>query len=209
MASRGVRLARGWAGAAAATFAAAISHALAGGGIPSLPTALLSLALSGLVCTLLAGRVLSFWRMASAVVLSQSVFHWLFSADAAMAGSPAALPQGVHGGHDMGSMTMLAMSGSATGHSAMNHDSALMWLNHILAAAVTITVLRHGEASTVRLIRALRLRLIRLLPVFRPVALAAGSRFTPAQWPVLAVPNLGVPMLAMRHRGPPLLSPVS
>ncbi|MEV8181393.1 hypothetical protein [Specibacter sp. NPDC078692] len=207
MASGGVRVVRGWAGACVATFVSVLSHVLAGGGPPELSILFLALALSGLVCTLLAGRVLSWWRMAVAVVLSQSGFHWLFSANAAMADTSAVLPKGVHAGHDMSNMTFMTVPGSAP--MAMTHDGPMMWLSHVLAAAVTVAVLRHGEVSTVRLIRALRFRLIRLLPAVHLVSIFSGTRILPTTWPVLALPNLGVPLLAMRHRGPPVLSLVS
>ncbi|MDD0856681.1 hypothetical protein NHF46_00525 [Arthrobacter alpinus] len=136
MASGGVRVVRGWAGACVATFVSVISHVLAGGGPPELSILFLALALSGLVCTLLAGRVLSWWRMAVAVVLSQSGFHWLFSANAAMADTSAVLPKGVHAGHDMSNMTFMTVPGSAP--MAMTHDGPMMWLSHVLAAAVTV-----------------------------------------------------------------------
>ena len=59
MSPRARRLARGWAGAAIATSAAALSHAAAGGQAPPVVLVLLSLALSGPLCMALAGRVLS------------------------------------------------------------------------------------------------------------------------------------------------------
>lgn len=203
MAAGGVRLARGWAGASVATFLSVLSHLMAGGGPPQTAVLLLSLALSGLVCTLLAGRVLSLWRLVAGVTLSQAVFHWLFSADAAMAGTTAIMPQGAHAVHAMTAMPVLNVAG---GGAAMQHDSSVMWLCHAIAAVATVAVLRHGEVTAVRLLRALRMRLVRLLPAFRPLALSPTSRIQPASWPVLVLPSLGVPLLAMRHRGPPALS---
>lgn len=206
MAAGGVRLARGWAGASVATFLSVLSHLMAGGGPPQTAVLLLSLALSGLVCTLLAGRVLSLWRLVAGVTLSQAVFHWLFSADAAMAGTTAIMPQGAHAVHAMTAMPVLNVAG---GGAAMQHDSSVMWLCHAIAAVATVAVLRHGEVTAVRLLRALRMRLVRLLPAFRPLALSPTSRIQPASWPVLVLPSLGVPLLAMRHRGPPALSLLS
>lgn len=206
MASGGVRLARGWAGASVATFLSVLSHLMAGGGPPQTVVLLLSLALSGLVCTLLAGRVLSLWRLVAGVTLSQAVFHWLFSADAAMAGTTAMMPQGAHAVHEMTAMPVLNVAG---GGAAMQHDISVMWLCHAIAAVATVAVLRHGEVTAVRLLRALRMRLVRLLPAFRPLALSPTSRIQPASWPVLVLPSLGVPLLAMRHRGPPALSLLS
>ncbi|MGA8790996.1 MAG: hypothetical protein WB535_18795, partial [Paenarthrobacter sp.] len=56
MTGRGVRLLRGLAAAVAATSLAAFSHVAAGGPSPDGAIVVLSLALSGLVCTALAGR---------------------------------------------------------------------------------------------------------------------------------------------------------
>jgi len=207
VATPGVRLARGWAGAAAATLAAALSHSLAGGGFPSLPIIVLSLALSGLVCSLLASRVLSLWRMTVAVGLSQGIFHWLFSAGSTSASMATPSWQQGHAAHLMDTMEMTVVPALAP--TAMDHDSALMWLGHALAAMATIAILRHGEVAAVRLLQALRLRLVRLIPLFAPVPVDPGPRLAPATWPVRALPNLGVPLLALRHRGPPLPSPVS
>lgn len=203
-----LRLARGWSGAAAATFVAALFHMFGGGGAPNPAILLLALALSGLLCTFLAGRVLSLWRMTTGVILSQGVFHWLFTAHAAMAGTTVTLPQGAHAGHDMSSMTLLVTAGATgTPASTMNHDGPSMWLSHVLAAVITVAILRHGEVSACRLLHALRTRLIELLPLFRPTApLSTNKAYRPATWPVLALPNLGIPRLAWRHRGPPALS---
>lgn len=206
MASGGVRLARGWAGASLATFFSVLSHVLAGGSPPEVAVLLLSLALSGLVCTLLAGRVLSLWRLVAGVALSQAVFHWLFSADAAMAATTAVMPQGAHAVHAMTAMPVL---NSAGGDTAMHHDSSVMWLCHALAAVATVAVLRHGEVTAIQLRQALRMRIVRLLPAFRPLVMSPTSRIQPANWPVLVLPSLGVLLLAMRHRGPPVLSLVS
>lgn len=207
MASRGIRLARGWSGAAAATLAAALSHSVAGGGIPSLSVIVLSLALSGLVCTLLAGRVLSLWRLAAAVALSQAVFHWLFSAGTASSTMAAPRAQMGHAGHLMDTRELDAVTAMVP--TVMDHDSALMWLGHALAAVATIAVLRHGEVAAVRLLQALRLRLVRLIPLFAPVPVESGPQIRPDSWPVRALLSFGVPLLSMRHRGPPRPFPVS
>lgn len=203
MNARGLRLARGWSGAAIITSAAAASHAFSGGGIPSFPIFLLSLALSGLVCTALAGRVLSLWRTVTAVALSQTLYHWLFSADAAASGMTAspADPALGHAGHSMAAMTSAL---PAPGMAGMDHTSSLMGLSHALAAVFTVALLRRGEVLAVRLLHALRLRLVRLLPFLRPISL--GPAITLDSRPVLALPSLGVPLLALRHRGPPLLA---
>ena len=207
MTVRGMRFVRGWAAAFVATFIAAFSHVLAGGSAPDSPVLVLSLALSGLVCTVLAGRVLSLWRLSTAVVLSQGLFHGLFSLGSA---STAADPMAAHASH--AAHTIQAASGSGltgTGAMVMDHSSPLMWAGHALAALATIAVLRHGEVTAVRLIMALRLKLVCFLPIFRLPAVESDARVIPADWPVRALRNLGAPLLVMRHRGPPLLPVVS
>ncbi len=97
----------------------------------------------------------------------------------------------------------------ATTMGGMDHSSPVMWLGHAIAAVLTIAVLRHGEVTALRLIQALGLRMVPFLPLFQPLAVSTGAPFDPANWPVRPLRNLGVPLLVMRHRGPPLLSVVS
>lgn len=207
VAGRGVRLARGWAGATAATFVAALSHVLAGGTVPGVPMLMLSLALSGLVCSMLAGRVLSLWRMSAAVVLSQGLFHWLFSAGTAgFEAAPMAGATPGHAGHGMSPMTIVA-TGQAS--PAMDHDAPLMLLFHALAAAVTIALLRRGEVAGVQLLHAAHLCLARFLPRLVPPPLPVRAPPAVPHLHVRVVASLGVPLLAMRHRGPPCTAVVS
>lgn len=210
MTARGTRFVRGWAAAVAATFIAAFSHVLAGGPDPEASVLMLCLALSGLACTALAGRVLSLWRLSAAVVVSQGLFHGLFSLGSASSAAGAAAPVAGHAGH--AAHTMAAASGSGmpgAGSMVMDHSSPLMWAGHALAALATIAVLRHGEVTAVRMILALRLRVVSFLPVVRVLAVEPGARVIPADWPVRPLRNLGAPLLVMRHRGPPLLPAVS
>lgn len=204
MTGRGVRLLRGLVAAGVATFLAASSHVLAGGPPPDAAIALLSLALSGLVCTALAGRSLSLWRLSAAVVLSQAVFHGLFSLGTSPHSPVAAGSSSGHSGH-----SAHIMLDPATAMDGMDHSSPVMWVGHAIAAVLTIAALRHGEVAALRLIQALGLTLIPFLPVFQPLAVSAEAPCDPSDWPVRPLRNLGVPLLVMRHRGPPLLPVVS
>lgn len=204
--ARGLRLVRGWTGAVFATSVAALSHVLAGGDVPDLRLGLASLALSGLICVFLAGRVLSLWRLATGVGVSQGLFHWLFSLGDEAA-SPALSPMGAgHTGHGMPALTS---GGEAAMTAGMNDASPMMWLSHAVAAVVTVAVLRHGEVVAVRLIAALRLKVTAFLPLFVPLAVEPGAAILPSSWPVRPLRNLGAPLLVMRHRGPPLFPVVS
>lgn len=213
MTARGARFARGWVAATAATTIAAFSHVLAGGAIPAAAVLLLSLVLSGLVCTLLAGKALSLWRLSAGVVFSQALFHGLFSmAPAGMTAGPAAtmahdMARMGHAGHVARSMAPAPGTVAAEGSMAlMDHSSPFMWLGHAFAAVFTIAVLRHGEVTLLRLLAALRMRLLPFLPRVAPLVVVPGSLTMPLDRRVTPLRNLGVPLLVLRHRGPPLLS---
>ena len=203
MTARSLRLVRGWIGAVVATSIASGSHFLAGGSAPDPPLFLLALALSGLVCTALTGRGLSLWRLSAGVALSQGLFHWLFSGAAAPHGSIA--PAGGHLAHS----PVLEPATGTVLSSAANHASPLMWLGHAVAAILTVAILRHGEVAALRLVHAIRLRVTTFLPLFLPLPVRRAPAALPANRPVRALPNLGAPLLVMRHRGPPLLPLVS
>ena len=205
MTARGARLVRGWGAAVAATFIAALFHVLSGGPAPETSVLLLSLALSGLVSTVLTGRTLSLWRLSAAVILSQGVFNGLFSLGSAS--TAGAVPLAGHTGHAVAAVSGSGLPGA--GSMVMDDVSPMMWAGHALAAVATIAVLRNAEVTAVHLLAELRLRGVVVLPVFLPLAVEPGAPAIPAAWPVRPLPNLGAPLLVMRHRGPPLLPSLS
>lgn len=73
------RTLRGTLAAVFATFVALTSHILGGGSFPTAMGVIVPLALSILVCVLLAGRRLSLPRLTVSVGISQTLFHLLFS----------------------------------------------------------------------------------------------------------------------------------
>ena len=73
------RALRGTLAAAFATFVALTSHILGGGSFPTAMGVIVPLALSTLVCVLLAGRQMSLPRLTVSVGISQTLFHLLFS----------------------------------------------------------------------------------------------------------------------------------
>lgn len=202
MTSRPARMVRGWIGAAVSTTVAAASHVLAGGHAPVVPIFLLSLVLSGLVCTVLAGRLLSVWRLLLGVLLSQALFHGLFSLGVPSSSAPAMAGHAGHSSEQMAEALHLAEAATPV----MDHSSSLMWLSHVLAAVFTIVVLRHGESVAVALLGALRLRIKPLLMLVRVLAAESDPAPVPGSWPVRVLPNLGIPSSVMRYRGPPSLS---
>lgn len=203
MTASGLRFVRGWIGAVVATSIAAVSHVLAGGDAPEPALLLLVLALSGLASTVLTGRGLSLWRLSAGVGISQGLFHWLFSGAAASHGYTT--PAGAHLAHS----PLLNPAAGADLSPAAAHASPLMWLGHAVAAALTVAVLRRGEAAVVRLVRAMRLHVTAFLPLFLPLPARPAPSALPPELPVRPLRNLGAPLLVMRHRGPPLVPLVS
>lgn len=207
MTSRSARLARGWIAATFATTVAAASHVLAGGPAPHTLMVALSLALSGLLCVALAGKALSLPRLILGVAASQGTFHTLFTA--APSSSTAVVNHSGHMSHDAGEMAaMLANSAGApfalTNSAALDHSMTAMWFGHAVACLLTILFLRFGETAAWRLLDALRLEILWVLAI-APLHTPAPKRlFTGPTSQLLPLPDLGIPLRAMRHRGPPL-----
>lgn len=132
---RGSRVARGAVAASVATFVALVSHVSAGGAVPGLVGVVVPLALSFVVCAVLAGRRLSAWRLTLAVAISQALFHLLFVLGSYELGA---------GGHVHGAaVTLVADGGAPTGVSM----DATMAAGHLVAAAVTAVALHRGERT--------------------------------------------------------------
>ena len=187
MDSRWARCARGWMAAGFATVVAALSHTLAGSAAPSAVAILTTLVISAAACTLLAGRTLSTWRLAASIVLSQGLFHGVFSG----LGMPVAL---AHEHHAAATIAMPPV-----------HSGTTMWLAHAAAALVTLIAFRHAERAFWGVADTARLLLTRLLatviplsPAQRPAPISTVRRIVPRELTVL--------LSSMRHRGPPELT---
>ena len=193
--ARATRVRRGGAAASVATFVALLSHVSGGGEIPGVFGVVVPLALSFVVCTALAGRRLSTWRLAVAVAVSQVLFHSLFvlgSYDLAAAA------------HVHGSALPVLTGGSAL--PAMTPDAA-MWLGHAVAALATTVALHRGERTLVALrvlaersvawLRA-RVRILAGLPT------APSVRRTAAVVVAAVRPTSALVVSAAQRRGPPL-----
>ena len=197
---RAVRVARGGAGAASATLLAAVSHSLAGGDMSWLAivaTAIVALPL----CTALAGRVGSLWRLAAAVVVAQFLFHWSFAGlgiSASTAGTSilggAAVPHSAgHGAHHLAAASFAP--------SAFGADTT-MWLLHAIAAVLTIGLLHRGERAALALVGLLR----RALPLDVPATRAIPLRPVPVPTLASTADRLARRLFspaAITHRGPP------
>lgn len=221
------RLLRGWAAATVATVLAAGSHTLANvaasgdshpahGAGPAPILWILTLALAGPVCTALAGRRLSWWRLSAGVASSQLLFHWLYSATAAPNAVPTLTEAGLHAGHApadgpealavTAAAGFEAASGGVQGAGAVTHsDSPAMAAAHLLAAVVTVVTLRRGEVLAARVaelavglvLRSPGARLARWVP-------AVPVRRVPSHQQEVAYRPLDVLQPALRLRGPPV-----
>jgi hypothetical protein len=179
---------RGTIAAAVATFVAAFSHTIAGGVAPSWFGLLASFVLSLAVCTALAGRRLSWWRLAASVAVSQVLFHSLFAGSGVAAIGPSL--------HDHVGATALPMP-------AMEAHDDRMILAHVLAGAITLLALRFGERAFWSAADSARLVLARLVRVVLPVAVGARRGIRWIAGAVVAPRRIHAPS-THRHRGPPL-----
>lgn len=194
---RGPRVLRGVLAASVATFVALMSHLAGGGAMPGWVGVLVPWVLAVAVCTLLAGRTLSLWRVALAVAVSQFLFHGLFVLGMFDAGATATLPAH-HAHHAPVALTPVATD--------LVPSDTTMWVGHLVAAVVTVAALHRGERA-VRgiltlagdLIRTVRRRLATTLTGFlpqprRPVTgVAAGLVLVALGWHPSSVARRGPP----------------
>jgi hypothetical protein len=200
--NRSLRVLRGWLGALAATGLAAASHAVAGGGLPGPLLLGLVLVLSGAVCTALAGRDLSLPRTAAAVLLSQGAYHLVFGLLAHPGSSAALATDGTLGGHAAHGFPTTVDPASILGSAADAGHAPWMPWSHAAAALLTIAVLRRGGLA----VRAL----LNVIGLGTPVAIlrwkqapAHARVVLPPAAQIPGLPDLGIPLRALRRRGPP------
>ncbi|MCF2572770.1 hypothetical protein [Brevibacterium sp. UCMA 11754] len=194
-----------------ATFVALTSHVIGGGGLPTVMGIVVPLALSTLVCVLLAGRRLSLPRLSLSVLTSQSLFHLLFSVFTPRTGNhgPANALERLAMHHAGAADSMAGMSGSMphamsgaepmsdAGASMHAHTSPAMLLAHLMAAVLTIAMIYWSETLPAKIGSFLRLVIHALLPTaVRPIPVPTGPR-----------PHLGVARILPRRLGV-LRSPV-
>lgn len=199
MTRRTIRLARGWAAAGAATLLAAASHVIGGGQVPNLLVSLFALAISGAVCVVLAGKVLSWWRLGVAVALSQGLYHGLFAlAGCAPSGTSSVTMVGGHAGHG----GQLVVDSTAA---ALSHGGNSMLFAHAVAAVLTILILRRGEVAGVVLLDSIALK-VRAL--FAPISPVLGAPLRRVRNTAFGAPKISQALdylaSAHPHRGPPL-----
>jgi hypothetical protein len=176
------------------TFAVTVSHAVAAGTLPTIWSVLVAFVIASVICVGLAGRGLSWVRLALAVGASQLLFHLLLSVDFGASATSLAMPAG-HLHH-----AAVPAAGSIVPAAMGTVASPAMWVAHLIAAVVTVAAIGAGEKAIAALVRLARSPFRKL----RPVATAPGPapRVPMPERPVLVMrPSV---LSVMRRRGPPL-----
>lgn len=197
MTTRWARFARGWMVAGFSTFVAALSHILGGGHAPGWLGVVLSLAFAGIICVGLAGPTVSGIRVGVSVLLSQLIFHGLFSLGAA---GGALVPMPDAGAHGHQAVSVLAVAGNSAAL-AEGHGPSV-WVFHAAAAVVTVLGLRHGEAAFHRILNLTRLIIRSLIEPLVGVSPPRVDRQSPVEL-VLLHPVVALLFSSLQRRGPP------
>lgn len=193
--SRTPRVVRGVCAATFATFAALLAHLAGGGAMPGWLGIVAPWLLSIMVCTLVSGSRMSPVRIVVGVIASQLLFHALFVIGTVTPTAPS-------GGHHHNVAIVLD-----TPASALLVAESSMWAGHLLAAAVTIYVLVHGEI-VVTVLRTLAARLVTWLCAKLTAFTRGGAPARHAEVRILSyLPAWSdlVLLSSVRRRGPPAL----
>jgi hypothetical protein len=183
--SRWARVAQGATIASFATFVAALSHTVGGGTPPGLLAVVLSMAFSTLLCLTVARTVM-------AVAATQFALHALYSVQGVV---PTAAPGSTvhhHGAVDV----------SSTAISPASYDAPML-ISHLVAVAVTVVAIRHGERALRATLRAIRVAVASVLPRIPQIAGPWLRRPRPAVTRAPRASTRLIVLSAMRHRGPP------
>lgn len=201
MTERWARVVRGTAAALFATFAAALSHTIGGAAAPSMFVLLVGGTFAVLVCVLLAGRRVTALGVIASVLVSQLGYHALFTlAPSTVTASVASRSSAASGSWHHHDTVELASSGATTVVHA--HGDTAMWLAHLVAAFATIAAILFAERATRAAIAALTVRILARRAAVRHLVPAPRR----VQWVRVnhRPRNLGVILLHLRHRGPPV-----
>jgi hypothetical protein len=206
--SRPARAVRGTLASAVAIFVAALFHVAGGGAAPGIVPLALSLAFATLGSIALTTRRLSLWRLTLSVVLSQFLFHALFSLGG---GTARFIPAG-DGAASLGHLHVgahLTMTGGAMPASHADPGTPSMWLTHAAAVLVTVVALRFGERAFWSLFETARLGVLSFARALAEAAPVPVRVETVAAVVTSAEPgrlrDLGLPLTRLRYRGPPAL----
>jgi len=190
--SRWLRVAQGAAIASFATFVAALSHTVGGGTPPGLLAVVLSMAFSTLLCLTVAGGRLTLVRTVIAVAATQFALHALYSVQGA---APRATSGSMSHHHEA-----LDLSSSTSSQASFETP---MLISHLVAVAVTVVAIRHGERALRATLRAIRVAVASVLPRIPQIAGPWLRRPRPAVTHAARATTRLIVLSAMRHRGPP------
>lgn len=197
MTTRWARVARGQLVAAFATFAAAFSHGIAGGGHPPLFAIALALAFSSIGCVALAGVRLSRLRLGASVAISQLLYHGVFS----LFGSVAA-PGGAMTSHHHGAL-VFSPAVLPAGAPAVPASDPWMLIAHLGAAVLTFTVIVHGD-RVVSALGSVAALVVGVLSRLGNSALPTPVQSRQPSGHRVAVPHRSsILSSSLAHRGPP------
>ena len=210
MGSRWARLTRAMLASGTAILVSSLFHVAGGGAAPGAIPLVLSLAFATLASVALTARRLSLWRLTLAVASSQFLFHALFSlggGDAHFTSTGTGAAAGVGGMTHLHAGAHLTLVGGAMPASHGSELSPSMWLTHATAVLVTVIALRFGERAFWGLFETARVRIERAADrlVVVPVAVVA-SVAAPAAAEPARLRDLGLPLMRLRHRGPPAIA---
>lgn len=204
MKDHGLRIVRGWIGALICTCLAAASHTLADGIAPPLVIVGLVLAISGVICTALAAAKFSLLRTTLAVLMSQGLYHLVFGlfGHQVSAGHMTSIGgTGVHANHTVALSIEPSLSVSpALGSSA----ESIMLASHLVAAVLTIAMLRKGELAAATLLDSILLCIPRLI-LFARSWQPNSPRSTPIPDSPAGIIRFDILFSALRRRGPPVI----
>ncbi len=191
---RSERLLRAAAAACLSTGVALAMHIAGGGMTPAAPGIVVPLVLAFAVSTQLAGTPMSRWRLATAVVAAQALFHAAFAL-----GSGATVVASGSGPHASHQLTGLEVEPVGV-HAAHATLTPSMLAAHAAAAAATYALLRRADVF-VALVRRAAGSLTARLTIAWP-RLATSSRITtlPGRVPVA----ISIARCPRGLRGPPL-----
>lgn len=216
MSTRWARFARGWVVALLSTLVAALSHTIGGGAAPAALAVVVSLAFAGMICVGLSGHTVSVLRLTLSVVLSQIIFHTLFSFGGAGGAltTDAAAAAGLHGHAAAPIVTAVLPAATvlvgADGAAHAGHAAWPMWIAHLAAAAVTIIALRYGERAYRGLRATARLGIRAVVPLRAPLSVPiAEPALLRCPIEISAAPprrDLDVFLVTRPHRGPPVFA---
>lgn len=205
MRSRPARLARGAVAGAGAVLAAAVSHATAGGGVPSGLAIGAALIFATMLGTALTATRPSLPRLTALVALSQGAFHLGF----VLLGTGGSVVGSAHAHHGATAAGSLAIDpdgvAAAPGHEVAG--AAGMWLAHAVAALVTVVILRHAEsAAWAMLVHGFTWLAAAVLRTQHGATPASTAVRAPLGTGSAAAPATHDPRHAVHRRGPPALS---